>query len=171
MRVRYVCQREEENEPGKEKRGARTMRIGRTKRRNAARRGGGCLKSWRKTVAVFTGAAGRKTFQTAAFEWSSIVRRTLRRAARCPVSQRADLPSVFFRAKGKEGKREKERGRERKREGKLARACACLVFLFLRFIFIGKFVVNLSGTIYRGGTLRANESDLVEKKKRKIEKK
>lgn len=25
MRVRYVCQREEENEPGKEKRGARTM--------------------------------------------------------------------------------------------------------------------------------------------------
>lgn len=28
MRVRYVCQREEENEPGKEKRGAGTMRAG-----------------------------------------------------------------------------------------------------------------------------------------------
>jgi hypothetical protein len=31
-------------------------------------------------MAVFTGAAGGKTFQTAAFEWSSIVRRTFRRA-------------------------------------------------------------------------------------------
>jgi len=107
-------------------------------------------------VAVFTGAAGGKTFQTAAFEWSSIVHRTLRRAApRCPVSQRADLPSVFFRARER-----KEREKKKERERELAR----FSFLFLRFIFIGKFVVNLSGTIYRGGTLRVNESNLVKKK-------
>ena len=36
---------------------------------------------------MFTGAVGGKTFQTVAFEWSSIVRRT----SRCPVSRSSDL--------------------------------------------------------------------------------
>lgn len=56
---------------------------------------------------------------------------------------------------------------QERREREKERARAPLSSFFLRFIFIGKFIVNLSGTIYRGGTLRANESDLVKKKKSK----
>jgi len=115
-------------------------------------------------VAVFTGAAGGKTFQTAAFEWSSIVRRTLRSAALPGFTTRGFTERIFSRKREERRERERERGRgERERERERARAP--LPSFFLRFIFIGKFVVNLSGTIYRGGTLRANESDLVKKKK------
>jgi len=118
-------------------------------------------------VAVFTGAAGGKTFQTAAFEWSSIVRRTLRSAALPGFTTRGFTERIFSRKREERREREREReregeGRERERERELARL---FLLFFLRFIFIGKFVVNLSGTIYRGGTLRANESDLVKKKK------
>lgn len=137
----------------KEKRGAGTRARERTAGAAAAARGGGCLKSWRKTVAVFTGAAGGKTFQTAAFEWSSIVRRThsaLRRAA--PFhGARIYRAYIFARARGRERERRmKKRARARK-----------LPFFFRRFIFISKFVVNLSATIYCRGTLRANESDSI----------
>lgn len=76
----------------------------------------------------------------------------------------ARIYRAYFFARERE-KEEGERARLR------ARALARLSLLFLRFIFIGKFVVNLSGTIYRGGTLRANESDLVKKKEREEKKK
>lgn len=60
---------------------------------------------------------------------------------------------IFSRAR--EGERERER-----RMKKRARARK-LPFFFRRFIFISKFVVNLSATIYCRGTLRANESDSI----------
>ena len=78
----------------------------------------------------------------------------------------ARIYRAYFFAQERRKKRERERERERgERERERERARAPLPSFFLRFIFIGKFVVNLSGTIYRGGTLRANESDLVKKKK------
>lgn len=151
MLVRYVCQSVRKRASVKRKKRRRDVAREWTAAAARAWRGGGCLKSWRKTVAVFTGAAGGKTFQTAAFEWSSIVRRThsaLRRAA--PFHGARIYRAYFF-------------ARERKRwmEKKSARARASSLSLFWRFIFISKFVVNLSATIYCHGTLRANESDLV----------
>jgi len=83
-------------------------------------------------VAVFTGAAGGKTFQTAAFEWSSIVRRThsaLRRAA--PFhGARIYRAYIFARARGRERERERERETDEK---KSARAQAPFLFSALYF--------------------------------------
>lgn len=98
MRVRYVCQREEEDEPGKEKRGAGTMRADGAARRGGAERVFEKLKKnpWRclpepRVEKLFRRRLlnGRRSFA----EHSA--------APRCPVSQRADLPSVFFRAREK----------------------------------------------------------------------
>jgi len=87
-------------------------------------------------MAVFTGAAGGKTFQTAAFEWSSIVRRTFRRA-----KPRRTAP--FHAARGFT-ERIFSRGRKRPRRERARPLSLSLSLLFLHFIFIGKFVVNLS---------------------------